>query len=223
MLTWVLAYWLVGLATGVAVCLYARRNTCTFKPAPVLPDNAVGAVLRRWWPVLQFLVASWIVPPLVVLAGVFFGGEALGSGLRWCKRRWSGAPAAMAPAPKPALCMSRCDKVRTEHLCLPLTQHEIERRELVRDPMGAVPSLPFGHLHFAWQAFVQPMQAQDQLWSFLAPLPHPGGAGLVMASGYAIVRRNQLRSVFVVGLKGLARHGQPLSASAPAARETVPK
>lgn len=49
-----------------------------------------------------------------------------------------------------------------------LTIEEIERREQVIDPLGAVPDLPFGHLHSAWQKFLEAMEPQDAIWTFSA-------------------------------------------------------
>ncbi len=39
--------------------------------------------------------------------------------------------------------------VEREHLLERLTVQEIERREVVTDPLNAAPDLPFGHLHAA--------------------------------------------------------------------------
>ncbi len=44
----------------------------------------------------------------------------------------------------------------------------IEARERVIDPLGAVPALPFGHLHSAWKAFLDGMGPDDSVWSFSA-------------------------------------------------------
>ncbi|WVM93015.1 hypothetical protein ULG90_02285 [Halopseudomonas pachastrellae] len=44
--------------------------------------------------------------------------------------------------------------VTEDHLLESLTVAEIEARERVADPLGAVPDLPFGHLNTAWQEFL---------------------------------------------------------------------
>ena len=59
--------------------------------------------------------------------------------------------------------------VRREHLQARLTLDEIERANRVQDPLGAVPDLPFGHLHAAWRRFVEQLQEGDELWSFATP------------------------------------------------------
>jgi hypothetical protein len=45
---------------------------------------------------------------------------------------------------------------------------EIEQRELVTDPLKAVPNLPFGHLHSTWVAFRDSLDPDAELWSFTA-------------------------------------------------------
>jgi hypothetical protein len=47
-----------------------------------------------------------------------------------------------------------------------LSVAEIERREIVQDPLRAVPGLPFGHLHAIWCDLKSIMKPGDDLWSF---------------------------------------------------------
>jgi hypothetical protein len=64
---------------------------------------------------------------------------------------------------------------------------EIEKTEIVSDPMGAAPRLPFGHLNPAWENFKQSIQDKDQLWSFSAPWTSDWGRNEVR-DGYVILR-----------------------------------
>lgn len=68
-----------------------------------------------------------------------------------------------------------------------VTVQEVERRERVLDPLGAVPDLPFGHLNAAWQEFVEGIGPDDALWSFTSHWTTPWGRK-ELRSGYAIVR-----------------------------------
>jgi|GEM_PF-4660824 hypothetical protein len=45
---------------------------------------------------------------------------------------------------------------------------EIELRELVDDPLGAAPRVPFGHLHKQWVTFRNGVLPGDVIWSFAA-------------------------------------------------------
>ncbi|SEN95199.1 hypothetical protein SAMN05216404_10913 [Nitrosospira multiformis] len=58
--------------------------------------------------------------------------------------------------------------VEREQLLERLTEQEIERREVVTDPLKAAPELPFGHLHAAWQEFLKGRADGAELWSFSA-------------------------------------------------------
>jgi hypothetical protein len=62
----------------------------------------------------------------------------------------------------------------------------IETRERVIDPLGAVPAVPFGHLHSAWKAFLDGMGPDDAIWSFSANWKRWGRKEL--RDGYVIVR-----------------------------------
>ncbi|MGC8494818.1 MAG: hypothetical protein ACP5SH_24100 [Syntrophobacteraceae bacterium] len=96
-----------------------------------------------------FLAAGFMVPvwPLVIYLK---GGD-------FSKRR------SAATAEK-----NHCFVVSRSDLLEILTIEEIERRERVIDPMGAVPELPFGHLHGAWKKFLQDSDRADEIRSFSA-------------------------------------------------------
>ena len=55
-----------------------------------------------------------------------------------------------------------------EHLVERLTVAQIEAREMVSDPLGAVPALAFGHLNAVWVEFVSKLRAGDEIWAFTA-------------------------------------------------------
>lgn len=82
--------------------------------------------------------------------------------------------------------------------CLQL--QSIEQREHYSDPFSALPELPFGHLHEAWQRFCQQLQDGDQLWSFQIDvrndegLDHGKRYGVV--DGYALLRGGEICGEF---------------------------
>lgn len=59
-------------------------------------------------------------------------------------------------------------KVKSHDLRERLTVQEIETREIVLDPLRAVPELPFGHHNQPWQHFLKNFTEGDELWSFSA-------------------------------------------------------
>ena len=77
--------------------------------------------------------------------------------------------------------------VEREHLLERLTLQEIERREVVSDPLKAVPDLPFGHLNAAWQEFLQGKVDGTELWSFSEQLQTTWGRK-ELRCGYLVVQ-----------------------------------
>ena len=86
-----------------------------------------------------------------------------------------------APVPERVFAVKRADLLEK------LTVAQIEARERVQDPLGAVPDLPFGHLHAAWQVFLAECQPGDKLWSFSARWPGDW-RGEEQREGYVRVR-----------------------------------
>jgi hypothetical protein len=76
--------------------------------------------------------------------------------------------------------------VRREQLVERLTVAEVERRELVSDPLKAAPELPFGHLNARWRRFRAEIRRQDELWSFTAPWTESWQKQVM--TGYVLVR-----------------------------------
>jgi len=59
-------------------------------------------------------------------------------------------------------------KVEKEHLKEQVSIEDVEILEVVSDPLGAAPEIPFGHLNTAWQEFKEKIQPDNELWSFSA-------------------------------------------------------
>lgn len=73
---------------------------------------------------------------------------------------------------------------------------EIEARERIEDPLGAVPDLPFGHLNNSWVAWRDALDAGAELWSFDAGWSDYRGAQRI--TGYVAVRGKKIGPHFVV-------------------------
>lgn len=87
-------------------------------------------------------------------------------------------------------------KLRPSDLVERMSLADIAQRELVHDPMGAAPQVPFGHAHAAWQKFTEALQPSDEIWRFSAQRTLSWGP-LEHRRGYAIQRQGQLVSHFV--------------------------
>jgi hypothetical protein len=90
--------------------------------------------------------------------------------------------------------------VEHAHLKERMTIQQIEAREVIEDPLGAVPNLPFGHLNAAWKTFIEAVAADDELWSFTAHWETMWGRKDVR-TGYVVVRGGVPASHFLIMLK----------------------
>lgn len=81
-----------------------------------------------------------------------------------------------------------------------MTLEAIEQREIYRDPLNAVPPVPFGHLHDAWQRFRQRVQDEDQLWAFSIDTDGDQGLDYLkrrgLVEGYALFREGEICDEF---------------------------
>ena len=66
-----------------------------------------------------------------------------------------------------------------------LSVAEIEAREMIKDPLSAVPSVPFGHLYVAWLAFKSRHVEADGFWAF--SIEREFGDGNYRLAGYAVL------------------------------------
>ena len=78
-------------------------------------------------------------------------------------------------------------KVQRQHLLERLTVAQIEAREMVEDPLQAVPALPFGHLNAAWCELVAELAPGDECWSFSAQWSNDFGLP-ELRTGYVVWR-----------------------------------
>ena len=74
-------------------------------------------------------------------------------------------------------------------------KQEIEKREIVHDPLNAVPTIPFGHLNSAWMSFSEQLDPQDELWTFDLLWSSPWGTK-ERFTGYASVRNEEINMIF---------------------------
>ena len=77
---------------------------------------------------------------------------------------------------------------------------DIAQREMVHDPLGAAPQVPFGHAHAAWQKFTEVLQPGDEIWRFSAQRTLSWGP-LEHRRGYAIQRQGQVGAYFMTHIK----------------------
>lgn len=81
---------------------------------------------------------------------------------------------------------------RPEHLLGTVTVQDAEAGAVVVDPFGRAPDLPFGHLHAAWQAFLNKKMVWWRLQKFHIP-----GAPNGQKAGYAWVGLGRIKAEFI--------------------------
>lgn len=107
--------------------------------------------------------------------------------------------------PTPAVDLTEKEfEVVRENLIQQRTIPEIEARERVTDPLGAVPDLPFGHLNTTWTRFKSELQAGDSIWSFSAQWTSDWGNSDIR-EGYAILRDHDIGTHFLTEIQAIEK------------------
>lgn len=88
-----------------------------------------------------------------------------------------------------------------------LSFDEVEAKELVFDPLGAVPNLPFGHLNAAWQELKGTPGPLDVLWTFSAP--HTQWGAQYIYTGYVVVRDNEIGAFWITDTQRVEAEKDP--------------
>ena len=91
-------------------------------------------------------------------------------------------------------------KLKAADLVERMSLADIAQREMVHDPLGAAPQVPFGHANAAWQKFTDALQPGDDIWRFSAQRTLSWGP-LEHRRGYAIQRNRQVGAYFMTHMK----------------------
>jgi hypothetical protein len=87
-------------------------------------------------------------------------------------------------------------KLKAADLVEHMSLADIAQREMVHDPLGAAPQVPFGHAHAVWQKFTEALQPGDEIWRFSAQHTLSWGP-IEHRRGYAIKRQGQVGAYFM--------------------------
>ena len=96
----------------------------------------------------------------------------------------------------------RVFKVHQSHLRQRCSVEEVESREIVQDPLNAVPPVAFGHLNPMWARLKAQMQAGDELWTFKSRWQDDLGRQ-DQRTGYVLWRECQPAAHMLTGLEQL--------------------
>lgn len=169
-------YWYLGIGTAVLAVVYGAHHLTKEKDSDSLRDllEAVNPDRKK----LSYRILNNIVAP--ALAAILVVAVWPVAVYMNAKETFQKKESFVSPE-------EREFAVESEHLLERLTVQQVERREVVADPLKAVPDLPFGHLNTAWLEFLHGNADQAELWSFSAQLQTTWGRK-ELRCGYAVVR-----------------------------------
>jgi len=165
-------YRVIGLLLGIIV-LGARARQIWNKRSEPGERPPLGKTLAQYTLVLLVTVLLW---PLLIPLLILWEIQERRSWRYLEKRERSFAP-----------------KIRD--LVARLDIEAIEARELVSDPLGGAPRLPFGHLNLAWHNFIAQLPPDAQLWSY-AVVWKNGFGGREQREGYVALRSGEIGLFF---------------------------
>lgn len=183
MMDYLYAYLAVGVLVWLALLLENRRSGSARLAGP----SPIMDALHPERKTLRYRILSGLVAPVLTAVGVV---------LLW--------PLGLAmklqdmAAQRARVKREEADtfKLKAADLVERMSLTDIAQRELVHDPLGAAPQVPFGHAYAAWQKFTEAMQPGDEIWRFSAPRTLSWGP-LEHRRGYAIKRQGQIGAYFV--------------------------
>lgn len=169
-------YWYLGIGVAVLAVVFGAHQLTKKDEPESLRDllDAVNPDRKK----LSYRILNNVVAPVLAAVAVV---------VVWPAALYMKGKEIFGKKSESALDEEREFAVERSHLQERLTVLQIEAREVVADPLGAVPDLPFGHLNAAWKTFVEEVGADDELWSFTAPWQTKWGRKEIRA-GYVVVR-----------------------------------
>lgn len=169
-------YWYLGVGVAVLAVVYGAHRLTKEKESESLRDllDTVNPDRKK----LSYRILNNVVAP--VLAAILVVAV-------WPVAVYMKAKEMLQKKDGTEIEKEREFAVERQHLQERLTVQEVERREVVTDPLKAVPELPFGHLNAAWQEFLNGHVDGGELWSFSARWQTTWGRK-ELRSGYVVVR-----------------------------------
>lgn len=184
-------YWYLGIGVAVlAVVFGAHRLTKKDEPES-LRDllDAVNPDRKK----LSYRILNNVVAPVLAAVAVV---------VVWPAAVYMKGKEIFGKKSEAALEEEREFAVERGNLQERLTVAQIEAREVVTDPLKAVPELPFGHLNGSWKQFLEGQPEGGELWSFSARWQTTWGRK-ELRSGYVMVQNGAPGAHFLTVWKDL--------------------
>lgn len=168
---WIYGYLLIGAVTGA---IYGVKNLLerpSFEAREVLRvmDSSLTLKQRVW---------NGVVEPLVIVLGVLIG---------WPFLWWLQIQDWREKSRRVPYKFDEPFKPKASDLIAQTNIEVVELGAFVKDPLGAVPPVPFGHLNAAWKKFLQARPEGAELWTFESEELVYGDTHLQLQAGYVWV------------------------------------
>jgi len=188
-------YWYLGIGVAVSVLLLCWNHLTKKDDSKSIPDLLATTNPNNKKTIYQFFgkVINFMIVAIV-------------SGLLWPLITYMAIYNSVIKKTESA--SNPCNKFAVEqaHLLEHLSMQDIENREFVFDPLGAVPNLPFGHLNAAWKKFIENLAGNDEIWSFSAQSENYGQKEFI--EGYVLTKNGNPWPYFVTASKYLPQMSQ---------------
>lgn len=178
---WLYVYLAIGAVTGL---IYGIKNW--FSRLPRASRELLKALEKPKSRKEQFI--SVFVEPVVIVLGVLIG---------WPFLWWMQIQDWREKSRRVPYKFDEPFKLKASDLIAQTNIQAVEQGAFVKDPLGAVPPLPFGHLNAAWNKFLQARPEGAELWTFESEELVYGGYSLQLQAGYVWVAGQVLEPVFL--------------------------
>lgn len=184
-------YWYLGIGVAVLAVVYGAHQLTKEKESDSLRElfEAVNPDRKK----LSYrILNNFVAPALAAILVVVVWPVAVYMKVKEMFKKKDGA----------GITEEREFAVERQHLLERMTVPEVEKREVVMDPLKAVPELPFGHLNGAWKQFLDGQPEGCELWSFSARWQTAWGRK-ELRSGYVMVQNGAPGAHFLTVQKDL--------------------
>ncbi len=168
---WIYGYLLIGAVTGAIYGVKNLLERSSFEAREVLRvmDSSLTLKQRLW---------NGVVEPLVMVVGAV---------LIWPLLWWIQIEDWRKESPRVPYKFDEPFKLKASDLIAQTNIEVVEQGAFVKDPLGTVPPLPFGHLNAAWKTFLQARPEGAELWTFESEELVYGDTHLQLQAGYVWV------------------------------------
>jgi len=172
-------YAAIYLGVGFVVCLVVvAAHLIGRRKKPKFVRDMMNAVNPRREALLYRMLEDVVVPTLAFFLVGLVWPVVFVLKIRDSLKKKALAAQAEPEAEPPGFALNDSELLRQ------VTIDEVERTNLIQDPLEAVPNIPFGHCNARWVLFRDSLQANETLWEFESTRSEL--AGVQAMWGYAV-------------------------------------